>query len=68
MKYLSDNGCPLPENERQFAIRNLKNRYSRKVLMNYLLGEFDFAQKLRFETKLTFFDLLQSCRPNIYPN
>ena len=68
MKYLSDIGCPLPEHERQFAIRNLKNRYSRKVLLNYLLGKFDFAQKLRFETKLTFFDLLQSCRPNIYPN
>jgi glycosyltransferase involved in cell wall biosynthesis len=67
-KYLSDNGCPLPESEREYAIRNLKNRYSRKVLLNYLLGKFGYAKQLRLETKLSFSDLLQSCRPNKYPN
>lgn len=64
---LQDVNCPLINEERYMAVRNLKNRYSRNVLISLLIGRIGFAIKLFKSTYLTMNDLVKSLSKNRYP-
>jgi glycosyltransferase involved in cell wall biosynthesis len=59
--------CPLGTLENNMAIRNLKNRYSRKILFSMLSGKFMNSHKLFKHTSLTYRDLIYSLNKNHYP-
>ena len=67
-KYLESENNPLSESECNLAIRNLKNRHSRKILMDLLLFNYKSAYFYFNLYELTLFDLLISLRPNSYPS
>jgi glycosyltransferase involved in cell wall biosynthesis len=64
---LLNNTCPLCNEERSMAIRNLKNRYSRNILLSILCGKIIFSKRLFNVTDLTFYDLVKSISRNKYP-
>ena len=68
MKYLESTENPLSSLECKLAIRNLKNRHSRKILLSILFFNFKSAYFYFDLYKLTIFDLLISLRPNKYPS
>lgn len=67
-KYLESKDNPLSEYEHKLAIRNLKNRYSRKILVYILCFNYKSAYFYFHLYKLTVFDLLISIKPNRYPS
>jgi glycosyltransferase involved in cell wall biosynthesis len=64
---LHNSSCPLCSDEKNMAIRNLKNRYSRTILLSFLSGRIFFSKKLFKVTHLTFYDLIKSISKNQYP-
>jgi hypothetical protein len=64
---LQDDNCPLKNEERCMAVRNVKNRYSRNVLILLLCGKIASATKLFKYTGLTMNDLVKSLSKNRYP-
>jgi len=67
LKGLQNESCPLSLEDRRLAIRNLKNRYSRKILLNLMLGKISFSNELFKSTQLTISDLFKSLSKNKYP-
>jgi glycosyltransferase involved in cell wall biosynthesis len=67
LRALENETCPLSLEDRRLAIRNLKNRYSRKILLNLLLGKISFSNELFKSTQLTISDLFKSLSKNKYP-
>lgn len=67
LKGLQNETCPLSVEDRILAIRNLKNRYSRKILLNLLFGKISFSNELFKSTQLTISDLFKSLSKNKYP-
>jgi glycosyltransferase involved in cell wall biosynthesis len=59
--------CPLGIEEREMAIRNIKNRYSRNILVSFLSGKLKLSQDLFNSTSLTYRDLIFSLYKNKYP-
>jgi glycosyltransferase involved in cell wall biosynthesis len=59
--------CPLVIEEREMAVRNIKNRYSRNILVSFLSGKLKFSQDLFKSTSLTYRDLIYSLNKNKYP-
>jgi glycosyltransferase involved in cell wall biosynthesis len=59
--------CPLPPEEIKYAIQNLKNRYSRKIIKQALMLNFKASCLLAKETTLNFYDLVKSLQKNKYP-
>ena len=64
---LQNKNCPLSNTESSMAIRNLKNRYSRNVLLSFLTGRFAYSTSLYKSTSLNFWDLFKSLSKNKYP-
>lgn len=67
-KHLESKDNPLSECECKMAIRNLKNRHSRKILKDILFFDYKSAYFYFNLYKLTLFDLFISFRRNNYPS
>ena len=67
LEALLNKNCPLPPDEINYAIQNLKNRYSRKIIYQTLLFNFYTAFLLARETSLGIVDIMKSLQKNKYP-
>jgi hypothetical protein len=67
LEALLNKNCPLPPDEIKYAIQNLKNRYSRKIIKQALFLNFKSSYLLAKETTLSFYDLVKSLQKNKYP-
>jgi glycosyltransferase involved in cell wall biosynthesis len=67
LEALSCKNCPLPPDEIVCAIQNLKNRYSRKIILQALLFNFRSSYMLARKTSLGLLDLARSLQKNKYP-
>lgn len=66
-KYLDECSSPMHKSETKQALRNLKNRYSRSIILKLLRFRFTAAINDLSLYKLNLFDLLLSMNPNKYP-
>ncbi len=64
---LESNECPFPNAYKLNAIRNLKNRFARNILVYLVKGKIRKALLLYKTYKLNFFDLLRCLSFNRYP-
>lgn len=64
---LSDD-CPLNTDERKIAVRNLKNRYGRNIILSLMKGDISKSYKLFKSTSLKWDDFIYSLLPNKYPS
>lgn len=66
-KYLDELSNPLSKKDSEMALRNLKNRYSRNILLNILTLKFMSAAAEMNLYSLSSLDLFLSLIPNQYP-
>lgn len=60
--------CPLQPLEKNMALRNMKNNFSRKIIMLTVKGRFKRAVITFSKSSITFIDLLLSLNRNQYPD
>lgn len=66
-KYLENSSNPMNSSDTQMALRNLKNRYSRNILLSLFTFNYKAALTDISLYQLNFFDLFYSFLPNRYP-
>lgn len=67
MNHLMNDACPLLNIEKKMAIRNIKNRYARKIIFSLLKFDFKNAIIIFNQCGFNIFDILVSLRRNSYP-
>jgi glycosyltransferase involved in cell wall biosynthesis len=67
LNYLESNSNPMDFVDKTIALRNLKNRYSRKILLKLIKLDFGNVKAGFKMYRLNYFDVLLSLFPNRYP-
>lgn len=65
---LCSRSCPLPVYDIECALRNLKNRYARQILLHLVGCRFQYAFQIKRATALRLIDLFLCIIPNKYPS